>query len=358
VVIFPDGTVLERPDTGALATKLGLMTAPSRDFYDVIVIGAGPAGLACALYCSTEGLRTVLVEREAAGGQAGLSSRIENYLGFPSGLSGADLARRGVAQVRRFGTELLAPARAVKLTSDNEYRIVTLDNGKELVAHSVVIASGVQWRRLEIAGMDSLTGAGVYYGAAITEAASCQDEDVFVVGGANSAGQAAVHFSEFARSVTMLVRADSLSKSMSHYLVERIKEIPNIAVVPNAEVSRVEGDGSLAKIYIQRHDLGTIEERNARALFVFIGAEPHTQWLDGTLVRDQRGFLLTGQNLLKNGKRPPGWTLQRDPYLLETNMPGVFAVGDVRDGAVRRVANSVGEGSIVLYFIRQHLANR
>ena len=217
-VIFPDGTVLERPDTSALAAKLGLLTSPSRDFYDVVVIGAGPAGLACALYCSTEGLRTVLVEREAAGGQAGLSSRIENYLGFPSGLSGADLARRGVAQVKRFGTEVLAPARAVKLTADGEYRIVTLDNGKELAAHSVVIASGVQWRRLDIPGVEELTGAGVYYGAATTEAMSCQDEDVYIVGGANSAGQAAVHFSGFARSVTMLVRADSLSKSMSHYL--------------------------------------------------------------------------------------------------------------------------------------------
>ena len=358
VVIFPDGTVLERPDTSVLAAKLGLSTAPSREFYDVIVIGAGPAGLACALYCSTEGLRTVLVEREAAGGQAGLSSRIENYLGFPSGLSGADLARRGVAQVRRFGTELLAPARAVKLAADNDYRIVTLDNGKELVAHSVVIASGVQWRRLDITGMELLTGAGVYYGAATTEASSCQDEDVYVVGGANSAGQAAVHFSEFAKSVTMLVRADSLSKSMSHYLVERIKEIPNITVMPNSEVARVEGDGRLAKIFIQRHDLGNVEEREAGALFVFIGAEPHTQWLDGTLIRDEKGFLITGQNLLKGGKRPPGWNLKRDPYLLETNMSGVFAVGDVRDGAVRRVANSVGEGSIVLYFIRQHLANR
>ena len=357
-VIFPDGSVLERPNTATLAAKLGLLTAPSLEFYDVIVIGAGPAGLACALYCSTEGLRTVLVEREAAGGQAGLSSRIENYLGFPSGLSGADLARRGVAQVRRFGTELLAPAKAVKLRADGEYRIVTLDDGRELVAHSVVIASGVQWRRLEIPGMERLTGAGVYYGAATTEAASCQDEDVYVVGGANSAGQAAVHFSQFAKSVTMLVRADSLSKSMSHYLVERIKEIPNIQVMPNSEVARVEGDDQLGKIFIQRYDLGQVEEREARALFVFIGAEPHTQWLDGTLVRDNKGFLITGANLLKNGKRPPGWKLQRDPYLLETNIPGVFAVGDARDGAVRRVANSVGEGSIVLYFIRQHLANR
>lgn len=350
-VIFPDGSVLEKPTTAALAAKLGLTTSPSRDFYDVIIVGAGPAGLACALYCSTEGLRTVLIEREAAGGQAGLSSRIENYLGFPSGLSGADLARRGVAQVKRFGTEVLAPARAVKLAADGEYRVITLDNGRELAAHSVVIASGVQWRRLEIPGVESLTGAGVYYGAATTEAMSCEGEDVYIVGGANSAGQAAVHFSQFARSVTMVVRADGLSKSMSHYLVERIKEISNIAVMPNAEVAKVEGEGQLEKIHIQHHDTKEIEERAARALFIFIGAEPHTEWLEGTLARDAKGFLLSG-------KRSAGWSLKRDPYLLETNMPGVFAVGDARDGAVRRVANSVGEGSIVLYFIRQHMANR
>lgn len=357
VVIFPDGTVLEQPDIPALAAKLGLNTSPSREFYDVIVVGAGPAGLACALYCSTEGLRTVLVEREAPGGQAVLSSRIENYLGFPAGLSGADLTRRGVAQVKRFGTELLSPARAVKLTADSDYRIVTLENGRELTAHSVVIASGVQWRHLDVPGMDRLTGAGIYYGAATTEAASCEGEDVFVVGGANSAGQAAVHFSEYARSVTMLVRADLLSKSMSHYLSERIKEIPNIHVLPNAELARVEGEARLNKIWIQRHDLGTLEEHDAKALFVFIGAEPHTQWLEGTLVRDEKGFLITGANLMKDGNKPAGWKLQRDPYLLETSIPGVFAVGDARDGAVRRVANSVGEGSVVLYFIRQHLKN-
>ena len=357
-VIFPDGTVDEKPDTSMLATKLGLSTAPSREFYDVIVIGAGPAGLACALYCSTEGLRTVLVEREAAGGQAGLSSRIENYLGFPSGLSGADLARRGVAQVKRFGTELLAPAQAVKLMADGEYRVVKLDNGQELAGHSVVIASGVQWRRLEIPGMEELTGAGIYYGAATTEAMSCQDEEVYIVGGANSAGQAAVHFAEYAKSVTMLVRADSLSKSMSHYLVERIKEIPNISVIPNAEVTKVEGEGRLEKIHIHHHDTKEVEERPACALFIFIGAEPHTNWLDGMVVRDKKGFLVTGANLVQNGKRPASWNLQRDPYLLETSIPGVFAVGDARDGAVRRVANSVGEGSIVLYFIRQYLANR
>ena len=358
VVIFPDGSVLEQPSLAQVAEKLGLVSIPSRRFYDVIVIGAGPAGLACALYCSTEGLKTVLVEREAAGGQAGLSSRIENYLGFPSGLSGADLARRGVAQVRRFGTEVLAPADAVGLLVEGEYRVVKLSNGQELAAHSVVIAAGVQWRRLDVPGMERLTGAGIYYGAAITEASSCKDEDVYIVGGANSAGQAAVHFSEVARSVRMIVRGDSLSKSMSHYLVERINTIPNISVVPNSEVVEVCGDDRVEEITIRHHDIQSVEKLPAAALFIFIGAEPHTEWLNGVVCRDNKGFLLTGTNLLSNGKRPAGWKLDRDPYLLETSVPGVFAVGDVRDGAIRRVANSVGEGSIVLYFIRQYMRNR
>jgi thioredoxin reductase (NADPH) len=358
VVIFPDGSLLEKPEIDQIVTKLGLATVPSRRFYDVIVIGAGPAGLACALYCSTEGLKTVMLEREAAGGQAGLSSRIENYLGFPSGLSGSDLARRGVAQVRRFGTEVLAPAEAVSLTVEGEYRVVKLSNGQELAAHSVVIAAGVQWRRLQVPGMEQLTGAGIYYGAAITEASSCKDEDVLIVGGANSAGQAAVHFSEVARSIRMIVRGDALSKSMSYYLVERINTIPNITVIPNAEVSSVSGQDRLQQITIRHHDTQTDETIPAAALFVFIGAEPHTEWLEGTVCRDKNGFLVTGTNLLRDGKRPAGWTPNRDPYLLETSVPGVFAVGDVRDGAVRRVANSVGEGSIVLYFIRQYMRNR
>lgn len=357
-LIFPDGAMLEQPSLPQVAEKLGLATIPSRRFYDVIVVGAGPAGLACALYCSTEGLKTVLVEREAAGGQAGLSSRIENYLGFPSGLSGADLARRGVAQVRRFGVEVLAPADAVGLSVEGEYRIVKLSNGQELAAHSVVIAAGVQWRRLEIPGMDRLTGAGIYYGAATTEAASCKDEDVYIVGGANSAGQAAVHFSEVAKSVTMIVRGDALSKSMSHYLVQRIETIPNISVMPNAEVDSVCGDGHLQEIIVRHHPDGRVEKLPASALFIFIGAEPHTEWLDGVVLRDAKGFLRTGANTMPGGKRPSGWKMDRDPYLLETSVPGVFAVGDVRDGAVRRVANSVGEGSIVLYFIRQYMRNR
>jgi thioredoxin reductase (NADPH) len=358
VVIFSDGSILKRPTLPDVAEKLGLTTTPSREFYDVIIIGAGPAGLACALYCSTEGLKTILVEREAAGGQAGLSSRIENYLGFPSGLSGADLARRGVSQVKRFGTEVLAPVQAVSLKVDGEYKVVKLSNGQELLGHSVVIAAGVQWRRLSIPGMEKLTGAGVYYGAANTEASSCKGEDVYIIGGANSAGQAAVHFSDIARSVKMLVRGDSLSRSMSYYLVERIKTIPSITVEPNTEVIEVHGDDRLTGLTIRHHDSKTDEERPAGALFIFIGAEPQTEWLDGTVCRDGKGFLITGRNLLHEGKRPQGWTMDRDPSLLETNMPGVFAVGDVRDGAVRRVANSVGEGSIVLYFINQYLANR
>jgi thioredoxin reductase (NADPH) len=357
-VVFPDGSILERPELAQVAEKLGLVTTPSRRFYDVIVVGAGPAGLACSLYCSTEGLKTVLLEREAPGGQAGLSSRIENYLGFPSGLSGADLARRGVAQVRRFGTEVLAPAEAVELVVEGEYRVVRLSNGQELAAHSVVIAAGVQWRRLDVPGMERLYGAGVYYGAAITESSSCKDEDIYIIGGANSAGQAAVHFSEVARSVTMIVRGDALSKSMSHYLVERIATIPNIKVVPNAEVTEVSGETHLEEITIRHVDEKWEERVPAGALFVFIGAEPHTEWLDGVVCRDRKGFLVTGTNLLNEGKRPGGWTVDRDPYLLETSIPGVFAVGDVRDSAVRRVANSVGEGSIVLYFVRQYMRNR
>ena len=358
VVIFPDGSLLERPDLSHVAAKLGLVSTPSRRFYDVIVIGAGPAGLACALYCSTEGLKTVLVEREAAGGQAGLSSRIENYLGFPSGLSGADLARRGAAQVRRFGTEVLAPAEAVALLVEGEYRVVKLSNGQELAAHSVVIAAGVQWRRLDVPGMERLTGAGIYYGAAISESSSCKDEDIYIVGGANSAGQAAVHFSEVARSVKMIVRGNSLSQSMSHYLIERINTMPNISVVPNSEVLEVGGDGHLQEIVVRHNDTQTVEKLPAAALFIFIGAEPHTEWLDGVVRRDGKGFLLTGSALVHNGKRPAGWNVDRDPYLLETSVPGVFAVGDVRDGAVRRVANSVGEGSVVVHLVHQYLRNR
>jgi thioredoxin reductase (NADPH) len=357
-VVFPDGSVLERPEAAQIAGKLGLTTVPSRQFYDVIVVGGGPAGLACALYCSTEGLNAVLVEKEAPGGQAALSSRIENYLGFPAGLSGADLARRGAAQVRRFGTEVLAPAEAAGLRVEGEYRIVRLKNGQELAAHSVVIASGVEWRRLEVDGLERLTGAGVYYGAAITESASCKGEDVYIVGGANSAGQAAVHFSEIARSVTMIVRGKSLSTTMSHYLSERIKTIPNISVLLSSEVVEVRGEDRLSEIVVRHHDTGTNEQFSAGALFIFIGAEPHTEWLEGVVCRDHKGFLLTGTALVKGGRRPAGWNVNRDPYLLETSVPGVFAVGDVRDGAVRRVANSVGEGSIVLYFILQHMRNR
>jgi thioredoxin reductase (NADPH) len=246
----------------------------------------------------------------------------------------------------------------VGLVSDGEYRIVKLSNGQELAAHCVVIAAGVQWRRLDVPGMDRLTGAGIYYGAAATEASSCKGEDVYIVGGANSAGQAAVYFSDVARSIKMIVRGASLSKSMSHYLVERIETIPNISVIANAEVTEVDGRNRLEEITLHHHDTQVTEKLPAAALFMFIGAEPHTEWLDGVVCRDRNGFLVTGANLIQNEKRPAGWNLDRDPYLLETNLPGVFAIGDVRDGAVRRVANSVGEGSVVLYFIHQYMQNR
>ena len=349
VVIFPDGSVLEQPNLVQVAEKLGLVSIRSRRFYDVIVIGAGPAGLACALYCSTEGLKTVLVEREAAGGQAGLSSRIENYLGFPSGLSGADLARRGVAQVRRFGTEVLAPADAVDLLVEGEYRVVKLSNGQELAAHSVVIAAGVQWRRLDVPGMERLTGAGDPRRRSHYRSLFLQRRGRLHRGRRQLCGPGSLRDpSEVARSVRMIVRGDSLSKSMSHYLVERINTIPNISIVPNSEVIEVRGDGSRPKRSpIRHHDIQSVEKLPAAALFIFIGAEPHTEWLNDVVCRDNKGFLLTGTNLLSNGNRPAGWKLDRDPYLLETSVPGVFAVGDVRDGAIRRVANSVGEGSIV-----------
>ncbi len=358
VVVFPDGVVLERPSQEMLAAKLGLTTVPSGSIYDVVIVGAGPAGLACALYGGSEGLKTVVLEREAAGGQAALSSRIENYLGFPSGLSGADLARRALAQVKRFGTEVLAPAAAVRLTVEGNYRAVHLASGEKLLAHSVVLALGVQWRRLNVPGMDKLTGAGVYYGAANTEALSCQGEEVYVVGGANSAGQAAVHFADYAKSVTMIVRGDSLAKSMSHYLIERIQSIPNIRVMLNTEIASVAGEERLESLTVRHHDTGMEETLPRGSVFVFIGAEPKTEWLEPGPCRNAKGFLLTGSSLMVDGKRPAGWNLARDPYLFETSVPGVFAVGDVRHGAVHRVANSVGEGSSVLFFIWQYLANR
>ncbi len=355
LVVFTDGQQLPDPTVAQIADRVGLRRKADTDFYDVVIVGGGPAGLAAAVYGASEGLRTVIVEREAPGGQAGLSARIENYLGFPAGLSGGDLARRAVAQARRFGAEILAPQEAASLTIDNTYRNVKLADGSALSSHVLILAMGVQWRKLDVPGMDRLTGAGVYYGAGSTEASSCREEDVYIVGGANSAGQAAMHFSKYARRVIMLVRGNSLAASMSKYLIDEIGQTPNIQVEFGMRVVAVEGKEHLEAITTECLATSTIETVPATSLFIFIGAEPQTGWLDGVIERDPRGFILAGPDLMKDGKRPRGWPLDRDPGLLETNVPGVFAVGDVRHGSVKRVASGVGEGSIAIQFVHQYL---
>ncbi len=356
LVLFPDGTRAASPTSGELAEKIGLRMRAGLQFYDLVIAGGGPAGLAAGVYGASEGLRTVIVEREAPSGQAGLSSRIENYLGFPSGLSGSDLARRAVTQARRFGVEILAPQEAVALRVDGPYRLIKLADGNEISCHTLLIATGVQWRSLDVPGMERLQGAGVYYGAGHAEAISYKDEDVYIIGGANSAGQAAMNFAKYARSVIMLVRGDSLAASMSQYLIDQIKQTPNIQVQFKSRVEEVHGESRLEAISIHCGDSGQIDRVPAIALFIFIGAMPRTDWLAGVVERDERGFILTGAELLREGRRPKGWTLDRDPGLLETNVPGVFAVGDVRHGSVKRVASGVGEGSIAVQFIHQYLA--
>ena len=298
-----------------------------------------------------------MVEREAPGGQAGLSSRIENYLGFPSGLTGADLTRRAVAQARRFGVEIVSPQEATALRADGPYRYLRLNDGTELSCHAMLLATGVQWRKLDVPGIDRLQGAGVYYGGTATEAITCRDEDVYVVGGANSAGQAAMFFSQYARRVVMLVRGYSLGATMSQYLIDQIGTAPNIHVEYRTRIAEVHGENRLEAISLMCDVSGEASRVPANALFIFIGAEPRTAWLDGVVERNERGFILTGPDLLRSGKRPKGWTLERDPGLLETNVPGVFAVGDVRYGSVKRVASGVGEGSVAVQFVHQYLSN-
>ena len=356
VVLLADGSTLADPTQTELAARLGLRTRPETNFFDLVIVGGGPAGLAAGVYGASEGLKTVIVEREAPGGQAGLSSRIENYLGFPSGLSGDDLARRAVAQAKRFGAEIVAPQEVVRVRCEGPYRILTLADGSELSCHAMVIATGVQWRKLDVPGIARLQGAGVYYGAASTEAISCRDEDVYVVGGANSAGQAAIHFARYARRVVMLVRGAGLGATMSQYLIRDIEQTPNIQVQCGAQVIAVHGEDKLEEISISCAQSGTVDRVPANSLFVFIGAAPRTEWLEGFVKRDDRGFILTGAEIMQQGKRPNGWTAPRDPFLLETSVPGVFAVGDVRHGSVKRVASSVGEGSIAIQFVHAHLA--
>jgi thioredoxin reductase (NADPH) len=355
-VIFPDGTRVGDATPADLAARIGLRTRADTGFYDLVIIGGGPAGLAAAVYGASEGLRTVVVERDAPGGQASRSSSIENYLGFPSGLSGADLSRRAVAQAKRFGAEILSPQEAVAVGTDGPYRLVTMADGARLSCHALVLAMGVQWRNLDIPGMERLNGAGVYYGAGPAEALSCRDQDVYIVGGANSAGQAAMNFARYARRVVMLVRGDSLASSMSKYLIDEIEASERIEVRCGIRVTEVHGAEHLEAISLRCESTGTVERVPACLLFMFIGAEPHTAWLGDAVDRDDRGFILTGRDLLRNGRKPTDWTLDREPGLLETSLPGVFAVGDVRHGSVKRVASGVGEGSIAIQLVHQYLA--
>jgi thioredoxin reductase (NADPH) len=356
VVLFPDGTKMLESAPAEVAQKVGLRTRAQTSFYDLAIVGGGPAGLAAAVYGASEGLHTVIIEREAPGGQAGMSSRIENYLGFPAGLSGGDLARRAVVQAQRFGVEILSPQEAVGIRTEGSYRIIKLADGSEISCHALMIASGVQWRRLEAPGIDKLQGAGVYYGGGATEALTCKGETVYVVGGANSAGQAAMNFSKYAARVVILVRGDSLSSTMSQYLIDQIQETPNIQLWAHASVAEVHGDTHLEEVSVLCSDTNKIERVPANAMFIFIGALPRTDWLGNVVERDDRGFILTGPDLLWDGGRPKGWTLERDPFLLETNIPGLFAVGDVRHGSVKRVASGVGEGSVAVQFIHQYLS--
>ena len=353
VVMFDDGSVLVDPEPGDLAGRIGLSTQAAQDFYDMVIVGAGPAGLAAGVYGASEGLRTLVIEPQAPGGQAGSSSKIENYLGFPSGITGADLGRRAHIQASRFGAEFLSQ-RATGLRIEGQYRFVQLGDGREVASHVVLLAMGVNYRKLGIAGTERLTGRGIYYGAALVEAASCKDEEVYVVGAANSAGQAALHFARYACKVTMLVRGPGLSATMSKYLIDEIARTSNIVVEPYTQVVEAFGEERLEALSL----MGPRGEDRVKAssLFVFIGAAPGTAWLPPAILRDEYGFVLSGADLRTDGGLPSGWGQLREPFLLEASVPGVFVAGDVRHGSVKRVASAVGEGSIAVQFAHQYLA--
>jgi thioredoxin reductase (NADPH) len=355
VVFFPDGSTLIAPELHALAEKVGLHTTATQPFYDLVIIGGGPAGLAAAVYGASEGLHTVMIEKDATGGQAGTSSRIENYLGFPNGLSGADLARRATTQALRFGVEILNTEEVAGLRAEENLRFVRLAGGSEINGRALLIATGVSVRRLEAPGVEALTGAGIYYGAALTEATFYRGKDVVVVGGANSAGQAAIYFSRFVNRVCMLVRDVAIENGMSRYLVDQIKLTPNIQVMTNAEVLEARGDERLGEVAVADRTTKQVQILPAAAMFVFIGAVPRTDMLDGLVQRDPAGYILTGPDLPRDGARPLGWTLERDPFLLETSCPGIFAAGDVRHGSIKRVATAVGEGAMAVALVHQYL---
>ena len=355
VVVTPAGETLVAPGDAELAERVGLSTTPASEFYDLVVIGGGPAGLGAAVYGASEGLRTVLVERTATGGQAGQSSRIENYLGFPDGVSGAQLTDRARRQAVRMGAEVLTARDVVGLDVDGSGRTVRFADGSAITAHAVVLATGVSYRELGAPGLAELAGRGVYYGSALSQASSCTGDDVYIVGGANSAGQAAVYFSRHAKSVTLLVRGPSLEASMSHYLIEQIAGIPEITVRTGTEVVEAEGDGHLERLRLRDRASGAEEVVDAPWLFVFIGAAPRTDWLDGLVARDRAGFVLAGPDLMSSGSRPAGWPLDRDPYLLETSQPGVFVAGDARAESVKRVASAVGDGAMAVSLVHRYL---
>ncbi|MEL7423945.1 MAG: FAD-dependent oxidoreductase [Bacteroidota bacterium] len=355
-VILEDGKALANPSVTNLAESLGMQVHAASELYDVVIIGAGPAGLAAAVYGGSEGLKTLLIEKRAPGGQAGTSSRIENYLGFPSGLSGSDLARRAITQATRFGVEFLSPQSVTEITTQGHYKHLSLADGTTIIAKSVVLATGVDYRRLPAEGADRFSGAGVYYGAAMTEATACSNKEVYVVGGGNSAGQGAVYLSKFAKKVTILIRRPDLTSSMSHYLIEQIDQIPNIEVVGHTEVIKACGGDHLESLVLRNRQDESTREVPSSALFVFIGARPATEWLPDTLLMDNKSFLLTGRDLRNRSDYNNFWKEEREPLLLETCQPGVFAAGDVRSGAMNRVASAVGEGAMAIKFVHEYLA--
>ena len=356
LVVFSDGTHLKDPTSAAVADKLGLKTKAELPFYDLVIVGGGPAGLAAAVYGAADGLRTLLIEREAPGGQAGRSSRIENYLGFPTGLSGFDLARRAVSQARRFGVEILSPQEVTGVRVDGPSRFVTLANGTEVGCRALLIATGIAFRKVEVPGVEELNGAGVYYYAPMTEALSYKNEDVYIVGGANSAGQAAMYFSKYARSVTMLVRGDSLSANMSQYLEDQITATKNIIVKLNTSVMEVKGSGRCETITLMNNKTCARETVAASALLFYVGAVPYTDWLNNLVERDAQGYIVSGTHLMREGKRPRGWTPDRDPLILETSVPGIFVAGDVRHASSKGVTSGVGEGAMAVKLIHQYLS--
>jgi thioredoxin reductase (NADPH) len=357
LVVLPDGTVLAGPTNAEIAERVGLRTRAALPYYDLVIVGGGPAGLAAAVYGASEGLKTLLVEREAPGGQAGTTSRIENYLGFPAGLSGADLARRALAQATRLGAEVLTPQNAAAVTVDDRYKVVTLGDGSRVSCDALLIATGVEYRKLGVPDADRLAGAGIFYGAATTEAPFYRGEPVGVVGGGNSAGQAAVYLARFAEHVTLLIRGPAIGASMSAYLVDQIAATPNITVRLRAAVTAVHGGRALESVDVTEGEPATVTSMPMTAMFVFIGQAPRTDWLGDTVERDGGGFVVTGTGLTRDADRIPGWSLERQPFLLETNVPGVFCAGDVRSRSIKRIASAVGEGSMAVQFVHQHLSS-